>query len=238
MNKNRARTYTASLIAIALISNLGLAIPATASETRYINVTAMGTAMIIPDAVRVNASVSVLGSTSKEALRMAGTKASAVQFALTANKIAPSDVATQSITVYPEYSYPASGATVLSGYRASQSFSIIIRSAKTAGAIVEAIVEAGGDALQVNGVSPFVLDNNKANELARVNAVKIAKSKASAYAKLLGVKLGRIIHVHETSSPFASTNYMPTSKADSTVTFVDLGLQEISVTVTVRWMIL
>ena len=107
------------------------------------------------------------------------------EYAGLSSKFATKDIATQSITVYPEYSYPASGTPTLSGYRATQSFDITIRSATTAGAVVDAIVEAGGDNLQVNGVSPFVLDSDKATETARTAAVKKAKAKAASYAKLL-----------------------------------------------------
>ena len=141
------------------------------------------------------------------------------------------------ISVYPEYSDPASGTPTLSGYRATQSFDITIRSATSAGAVVDAIVEAGGDNLQVNGVSPFVLDSDKATETARTAAVKKAKAKAASYAKLLGVKLGRVIYLDETSTPAAYPIYTATAKADSAETVVDLGEQKVSVSVTVRWSI-
>ena len=237
MKLNRFRSIMVTVIAITLISGVSLAPPANAADSRYITVSATGTATVVPDAVRINATVSVLGTTSKGALSSAGATSTAVRSALTANKVATKDVATQSITVYPEYSYPASGTPTLSGYRATQSFDITIRNATTAGAVVDAIVEAGGDNLQVNGVSPFVLDSDKATETARTAAVKKAKSKAASYAKLLGVKLGRVIYLDESSTPTASPIYTSTAKADSAATVVDLGEQKVSVSVVVRWAI-
>ena len=237
MKLNRVRTITAAVIALSLISGAGLAIPASAADTRYITISATGTTTVVPDAVRINATVSVLGTTSKGALSTASTTSKAVGTTLTANKVATKDIATQSITVYPEYSYPASGTPTLSGYRATQSFDITIRSATTAGAVVDAIVEAAGDNLQVNGVSPFLLDSDKASETARTAAVKEAKAKAVSYAKLLGVKLGRVIYLDETSIPTAYPIYSSTAKADSAETVVDLGKQKVSVSVTVRWSI-
>ena len=237
MKLNRFRSIMVTVIAITLISGVSLAPPANAADSRYITVSATGTATVVPDAVRINATVSVLGTTSKGALSSAGATSTAVRSALTANKVATKDVATQSITVYPEYSYPASGIPTLSGYRATQSFDITIRNATTAGAVVDAIVEAGGDNLQVNGVSPFVLDSDKATETARTAAVKKAKSKAASYAKLLGVKLGRVIYLDESSTPTAYPIYTSTAKADSAATVVDLGEQKISVSVVVRWAI-
>lgn len=237
MRRNQFRTVAAAAIALSLISGVALAMPASAADTRYITISATGTTSVVPDAVRINATVSVLGTTSKGALSTASKTSSAVRSALTANKVATKDIATQSVTVYPEYSYPTSGTPTLSGYRATQSFDITIRSATTAGAVVDAIVEAGGDNLQINGVSPFVLDNNKATQIARTDAVNRAKAKATSYAKLLGVKLGRVIYLDETSTPPTYPIYAGAAKADSVETVIDLGEQKVSVSVTVRWAI-
>ena len=237
MNLKPFRTVLALVVTLSLVGGIALASPAPAVTIRHITVSATGSATVVPDAVRIYATVSVLGTTSKDALSTAGTTSAAVRSALTAKKIAAKDTATQSITVYPEYSYPASGTPTLTGYRASQSFDITIRNAAIAGAVVDAIVDAGSNNLQVNGVSPFVLDNNKATETARVFAVKKAKAKASSYAKLLGVKLGRVIYLDETSSPSTYPLYTATAKADSAETVVDLGEQKVTVSVTVRWSI-
>lgn len=237
MRRNHIRTVAAAVIALTLLSGVALAMPASAADTRYITISATGTTTVVPDAVRINATVSVIASSSKAALSTAGTTSNVVRKALSANKVATKDIATQSVTVYPEYSYPTSGTPTLSGYRATQSFDITIRSASTAGAVLDAILEAGGDNLQINGVSPFVLDNNKATQFARTDAVSRAKAKAASYAKLLGVKLGKVIYLDETSTPSAYPTYASAAKADSTETVVDLGEQKVSVSVTVRWAI-
>ena len=237
MRRIHFRTVAAAVIALTLISGVALAVPASAADTRYITISAIGTTTVVPDAVRVNATVSVIASSSKIALSTAGKTSNTVRKVLDANKIATRDIASQSLTVYPEYSYPTSGPQTISGYRATQFFDIIIRSAFTAGTVVDAIVEAGGDNLQINGVSPFVLDNNKATQVARADAVTRAKAKAASYAKLLGVKLGRVIYLDETSTPSAYPIYASTAKADSAETVVDLGEQKVSVSVTVRWAI-
>ena len=126
MKLNPIRTPVAAIIALTLISGVGLAVPASAAGTRYITISATGTTTVIPDAVRISATVSVLGTTSKAALGTASKASSAVRSALSANKVANTEIATQSITVYPEYSYPASGTPALSGYRATQSFLSLI----------------------------------------------------------------------------------------------------------------
>ena len=122
------RTIASLVIAVSLISGVTLAMPASAAETRYITISATGTTTVVPDAVRINATVSVLGTTSTDALGSASATAAAVRKALIANKVATKDIATQSINVNPEYSYPQDGGKpVLTGYRASQSFEIVVR---------------------------------------------------------------------------------------------------------------
>jgi uncharacterized protein YggE len=237
MKLTKLRTITALSVAIAMIATVGLSAPANAADIRYITISATGSTAVVPDAVRITATVSVIGKTSKEALATASTTASAVRKALAANKITTKDVATQSLSVYPEYTYPANATPVLSGYRASQGFDITVRAASTAGAVVDAIVSAGGDNLQVNGASPFVLDNEKATETARASAVKNAKAKAASYAKLLGVKLGKVIYLDETSTPTPYPVFGMTAKADDAATQIDLGEQKVTVSVTVRWSI-
>jgi uncharacterized protein YggE len=237
MKPRTLRTIAALSVAIALIGGAGFSAPANAADSRYITISATGTTNVVPDAVRITASVSVIGKTSKEALATASTTASAVRKALTANKIASKDVASQTVSVYPEYTYPASGTPVLSGYRASQGFDITVRAAATAGAVVDAIVDAGGDNLQINSASPFVLNNDKATETARASAVARAKAKASSYAKLLGVKLGRVIYLDETSTPSIYPVYVSSAKAEDSATQIDLGEQKVTVSVTVRWSI-
>ena len=237
MKSTKLRTITILSLAIALIGAVGLSAPANAADTRYITISATGSTSVVPDAVRITATVSVIGKTSKEALATAATTATAVRKALTTNKIATKDVATQSLSVYPEYTYPANATPVLSGYRASQGFDITVRAASTAGAVVDAMVSAGGDNLQVNGASPFVLDNDKATETARASAVKNAKAKAASYAKLLGVKLGKVIYLDETSTPTPYPVFGVSAKAEDSATQIDLGEQKVTVSVTVRWSI-
>jgi uncharacterized protein YggE len=222
---------------LALVASAVTPVAANAAETRYITVSAEGTVKVAPDAVRLTASVSVVAPTNKEALAATSTNAAAVRKALIAAGIATKDIATQNITVYPEYKYDTNGGSTLSGYRGSQVFSVVIRAAANAGAVVDAVVAAGGDAVQINSVSPFVLDSAKAAESARAVAVKNAKAKAASYAKLLGVKLGKVNYLTENGSPAISGPiYAASAKAESdAATVVDLGQQDVTVSITIQW---
>ncbi len=241
MKLTTKRNIAVISVALALVAGVA-SVPAASAATspsRYVTITADGSVKVVPDAVRMNATVTVIAGTSKEAQAQVSSTSAALRAALTAAKIDKKDIATQSITVYPEYNYTQEAGSKLIGYRSSQSFAIIIRNAANAGDIVDSVVAAGGDNLQINGVSPFVLDSTKAAESARAVAVKNAKSKAASYAKLLGVKLGKVTFIVENYAPASYPVQVALGKAqDAMSTVVDLGQQDVTVSVTVRWALL
>ena len=224
----------------ALVLALGFvaynALPASAAEnSKHITVTGVGTSSITPDAVRFFASVSALAKSNKEALASASKSASAVRGALRDNGIATKDIKTSSITVYPEYNYTQDRGQELLGYRATQSFTVVIRKADNAGTVIDAAVSAGGDLLQVNGIAPFLLNGAAATEKAREAAVADARARANSYAKYLGASLGRVISLTEVNAPVYNFPIMAKGVAAEDATQIDLGETEVTVTVTVRW---
>lgn len=225
-----------SLIALLTIAVAGVITPAAeAVATRYITVSAQGAVKVVPDAVRINTTSTNIAATSKEALAATAKTSAAVRAVLTSAKIDKKDIASTSVSVYPEYKYLIDGTSSIIGYRASQSFTITVRAAATAGDVIDAIVLAGGDSLQLNGATPFVLDNTKAATAARTIAVKNARAKAASYASLLGVKLGKVNYLVENSAPTPYVPVMAVAKTESDVTVVDLGEQDVTVSVTVQW---
>ena len=223
----------------ALIIGTGLlafnALPANAAENdRQVTVTGTGTIMVVPDAVRFYAAVSVLASTNKEALGSASKSASAVRAALRAKNIATRDIKTSSLSVFPEYNYTQDKGSQIIGYRATQSFTVVIRKADAAGEVIDAVVDAGGSALQINGIAPFVTQTSVAAQQAREAAVADARARASSYAKLLGESLGRVNYLTEASAPSFNYPIMAAEKS-ADATQIDLGESEVTVTVTVSW---
>ncbi len=186
------KKFAVPAIALSLIAGVALA-PASmaAAPTRSISVNAEGTVKVTPDAVRMSATATVVASSNKEALAETAKVAAAVRAALLENGVAKTEIATQSITSYPEYSYTPDGGSKLIGYRASQSF---------------------------------------------VVTIKNARAKALSYAKLLGVKLGRVITLSESSGP-AAYPIMAMQKDSVGATVIDLGQQDVTVSISVKWAI-
>jgi len=240
MKLTKLRTLASIMTIAAVAGVVALAIPANGAGTtdnRFITVTGVGTISVVPDAVRFNATVSALASTNAAALSSASKSAAAVRTALKDAGIATKDIRSANISVYPEYNWTQEAGTKITGYRASQSFDVLVRTASKAGSIIEAVVAAGGDNVQLGGVIPTTLNPSVATEDARAAAVTNAKSKASSYAKLLGTSIGKVLSLEEQSSPVYSSPF-PMAKAglaaDQAVE-IDLGEQDVTVSITVRW---
>ena len=203
-----------------------------------ITVQATGVADVVPDAVQVSLSVSVVAEANDVALSQVATTAEVVRTTLEQLGIDAADIATQSVSVNPEYSYTEAEGQKIVGYRASQTFDVLVRDASAAGAVVDALVAAGGANLSINATYPVVNDATAAAQAARDDAVAKARAKAEEYAKLLGVELGDLVFLTEISAP---TNITIGAKAEtmdeSAATVIDLGTQEVTVTVEVRWQI-
>ncbi|MFZ9169178.1 MAG: SIMPL domain-containing protein, partial [Ilumatobacteraceae bacterium] len=172
------------------------------------------------------------------ALERATGLASQAREALEKAKIDKDDIATQSVSIYPEYSYSQDGKQNLIGFRATQSFAVTLRDTTSAGEVVDAVVASVGTDLSIDTLSPILIDSKDAAEQARESAIKLAKKKAEDYADLLGVDLGNVISVREFATSGATPQ--PWLRADlavgeSSKTVVDLGTQEVSVTVEARW---
>ena len=236
-SKKVSRKKFLAIPVVALVAAAAFAMPASAATPeRYITVNAEGVVQVTPDAVRINATVSLIAPTSAEALSKASAGAAKVRAALKAKKIESKDIKTTSISVYPEYNYTQDKGSVQIGYRATQSFEVIVRNAASAGAVVDDVVVAGGDNVQIQGATPFVLDSAKATASARTAAVANARAKATSYASLLKVKLGKVTYLVENSSPVSYAPIMGVAKAaDTGATEIDLGKQDVTVSITIRW---
>lgn len=238
MRKNRKIIAIAlALVSILSVGALGLA-PAQAAEAdRHVTVTGVGTISVVPDAVRFYTSVTALSDRSASALSDASKAASAVRAALRAQAIATKDIKSTNLSVYPEYNYTQDKGSVIVGYRATQSFTIVIRKAETAGKVVEAVVNAANENVMINGIVPFITKGSAAMEDARAKAVADAKSRAASYAKLLGTSLGKVVYLQENSAPSYSFPMLGVAKAaaDGSTPEIDLGEEDVSVSITVRW---
>jgi len=236
------KIFRGIFFAILTFSVLAIAIHQNPSNTvRFVNVTGTGTTTVVPDSVRLSATVTATASSSAAALSETSKSADTFRKTLIASGVLAKYIQTQTLTVNPNYTYPPNGTPKISGYQATQQFLVTIRDAKNAGAIVSAAQSAVGNSLQVTGTSAYVFDESAAEATARAQAIKIAKAKATSYAELAGAKIGKIITIDEsiqnaTPQPVAFAS-MAKASTDAVPAQIDLGQQDVTVTVTTEWSI-
>jgi uncharacterized protein YggE len=234
--QNRAIAIALAFISLIGVVTLGIGPAQAAEPDRHVTVTGVGTINVVPDAVRFYPSVTALANKSSEALATASKTASAVRAALRNAGIATKDIKSSNLSVYPEYNYTQDRGSVIVGYRATQSFTVVIRKADIAGKVVEDVVNAGNENVTINGIVPFITKGSAAMEDARAAAVADARSRAASYAKLLGTSLGKVVYLQENSAPSYSFPRLGMAKAeDGSTPQIDLGEEEVSISITVRW---
>jgi uncharacterized protein YggE len=160
--------------------------------------------------------------------------------ALATAGVAEADIATQGLTVAPTYNYTSDGGQQLIGYRAAQSITVTLRDLTTAGATLDAVVKAGGNAVRIDSLTPFVTDPTVAAKKAREQAVTIAQAQAEQYAQLLGFSLGPVASVSESSSttappPIAYSDAAAASPEQKVPTPIQPGTTQVSVTLNIAW---
>jgi uncharacterized protein YggE len=205
---------------------------------RYVNVIGDGTVKVTPDSVRVDASISSVAASSAASLAATAKSADSMRASLKGSGVEAKYIKALNLSTNPEYSYPNNGPAKLTGYRSTQSFSIVIRDAKNAGMIIQSAQSAVGNSLSINSTSPYVFDQKIAEANARTLAIASAKAKAQSYAELTGSKLGKVLSIDEQitqSNPMPLMAVAKTMDASAAPVRVDLGQQDITINVTTKW---
>ena len=234
------KIFRGIFFAILTFSVLAIAIHQNPSNVdRFVSVVGTGTSTVTPDTVRLDATVSSTASSSAAALASTSKSAQTFRQTLLSAGVLEKYITTQSISVSPNYTYPPNGTPKITGYQASQSFSVIIRKASNAGAIVSAAQNTVGNNLQINDTNAYIFDESAAEATARAQAITLAKSKAESYATLAGAKLGKIEQINESvqesgPQPLVMSAARVAAVATPAPT-VDLGQQQVTVTVTTQW---
>jgi uncharacterized protein YggE len=198
-----------------------------------IAVAGVGTATGTPDVLRLSVAAEVSADTVDAALTSADEAARAVLDALADAGVADEDVQTVDVSVYPRYDGEGQQVT---GYTARHGLQVTLRDVSGAGAVIGAVVEAGGDAARVEGIGYALEDDAAVQERAREAAFADARRKAEQYAALVGRELGDVVSVRENVTPSVPTPYAAADEAGAGRA-VELAPGSTSVTVTaeVHW---
>ncbi|MFD8009864.1 SIMPL domain-containing protein [Streptomyces sp. NPDC058955] len=179
-----------------------------------VTVTGSGSASAAPDLAILSVGVEVTKATAKEAMAAQTTAAEALLAVLRKEGIEDRDIRTDSLALTPVYAQSPGGESKVTGYQASQTFSVKVRQLDRAGQVIGAVNDATGDAGRVNGVVFDVADPKELRAKAREAAYKDAYEKASQHARLSGHRLGRLVSLSEGDSLRPGHGALPSMPAD------------------------
>lgn len=227
-----------ALIAL-LVAGLALfgSTPAQAktTETTRITVTGVGTVSVKRDQATTNLSVSVTDTTARAAMAAVTRNFNAVRAAILAAGAKEDDLTTSGLSLFPEYDYSSGQTPRIIGYRATVSLSVVT-AVNLAATVIDTAVEAGGDLVSIGGISFDTANADAVTATARTRAVAAAKAKAAAYARQLGLKVGKAVKIVETSAPMPSPIYAGADKVAAGVA-LDPGSAKVNVTVEITFIL-
>ena len=198
---------TVSFIGLCLIKVFDISYPltlVTTSKSSELAVVGEGKIEVTPDTAYVDAGITV--DNRQTVLEVQATISTINNKIIEAMKnigVEKTDIKTSSYSVNPNYVYD-NNQNKITGYNGNATIQIRVRNTEMASKVIEEATKAGAN--QIQG-ERFTVDNpEKYREEARNKAIQNAKDQAEKMAKSLGIKLGKIVNIIE-STPDNSSNF-------------------------------
>lgn len=197
-----SRLLAVALAAAVLPVAVGVQSARAQEQPRGIRVSGQGIISAPPDVAFLTLGASVRRDTAGEAFNRAEELVAALTAVLTGAGVAERDIQTRQFSLSPEYgrSIENQPAPVI-GWRATHTVSVKLRDFTTIGPTIDKAVSALGTEALIQGISFGIEDTNALVARARDAAIADARGKADAIARRMGVRVGRLLYVSETSAP-------------------------------------
>lgn len=205
--------------------------PVPAYQQSTVEVTGTGVVTMTPDTATVSIGVDAVKPSLAAAQAESTQKMTAILNTLKAAGIADKDIQTTnySVNVLQDNSDGATPGTI-KGFEVSNTVNVTVRDLDKVGSLLDSVVAQGAN--NIYGISFYVNDPSKAASQARTQAVQDAQQKAGEYAAVLGMTVGRVISVSETSSPTPAPQAMAAAAPSAARNVpVEAGSLQISVNV-------
>jgi len=189
-----------SLVALYLVKVFDISYPltlVTTSKSSELAVVGEGKVEVTPDTAYVDAGITVnqVPSVGEAQKRIDETNNKIIN-SLREIGIEKGDIKTSNYSIYPNYKYENND-NKIDGYNGNATIEIKVRNPQMASKVIETVTTAGAN--QIQG-SRFVVGKPELyREEARNAAIKNAKDQAQKIAKDLGIKLGKITNIVESS---------------------------------------
>jgi len=169
----------------------------TTNRSSELAVVGEGKIEVTPDTAYVDAGITIDNrQTVEEVQKTINTINNKIIDSLKKLGINKADIKTSNYSVYPNYSYENNQNKII-GYNGNATIQIKVRDIQMASKVIETATSSGAN--QIQGVR-FVIDKPEIyREQARDLAIKNAKDQAEKMAKSLGIKLGKIVNIIEST---------------------------------------
>ncbi|TWF81463.1 hypothetical protein FHX44_117408 [Pseudonocardia hierapolitana] len=225
---------TLPLLALATLVLAGCSSPAAASPGSApppaITARATGTVVAAPDTATVVLGVETRDRSATAALTANSERAGAVIGVLQGAGVAPADIRTSQLTVYPTTA-PETGR--ITGYQVSNQVTATLHDIAAAGALIDQAAAAAGDATRVQTIQFSIADESAARAEARADAVRRALAQARQLADAAGVGLGPVRSIVELAGEQPPMPYTADAARAQAAVPIQPGTQELAVTVEV-----
>lgn len=226
----------AALLGPAFAPRATTAVDGATPPEHIISVTGTGRVVLVPDTADLRIGVMIQRPTVKAARAAAAEAMNDVIASLRKAGIAERDIRTSTLTLAPVYDYSPTGAPPkITGYQLTNIVAVIVRDLDRLGDAIDDSLTVGATTL--DGVSFRVEDSTKAAEEARKAAMADAKAKADALASAAGVSIVGVSTISESVSPVPYPVPYADAGGAKEATPVLPGTTEISVTVSIAYLI-
>jgi uncharacterized protein YggE len=206
---------------------------------RSISVTGTGSAEAVPDLLTLSIGVECRRETVAGAYGDAGTRSAAITSALRQHGVDSADMSASGLNVRAEVNWQDGKGQTVTGYVASSTLTVRIRSLSSSSEILAAAVAAGGDDVRLNGLSLGFADPAAVEARAREAAWQDARTTAEHYAALSGASLGKVLTLTQQSgfqAPVPVAKMQRAVAAESLT--VEAGESSVTATLGVVWELL
>ncbi len=209
-----AGTVLVIVVSLFLIKIFDISYPldiVTTTRSTELSVIGEGQVEAIPDTAYVDAGITVANGQSVDAVqKQIDDVNNKIIQNVSALGIKKADIKTSNYSINPEYNFNTNQRTI-SGYTGNATVKVTVKDRSLLSEVVSGVTDAGAN--QINGIRYEVKNPETYREEARNKAIQNAKDQAQKLAAELGIKLGKITNIVE-SSPSSPTLY-PVARAVS-----------------------
>lgn len=193
----------ATFLFLLLIKTFNVSYPlnltiTTTTKTTEFSVVGEGKVEVVPDTIYVDLGISVTNvATAEEAQKKIDEVNNKLIAALKNLGVDEKDIKTSNYNINPVYNYFPNAENKITGYNGNATVNVKLKDAKLASGVIAKATEAGAN--QVTGTRFVVDEPEKYREEARNKAIENAKEQSQKLSKELGISLGKVVNIVESS---------------------------------------